>query len=76
MLCEYCTHVSSYYLNQSTVDALFSLFTFMKSCEKGIILKEHIVLHMHLNFPFKQALHFSTLVIKLFNSCTKLLFNL
>jgi len=27
---------------------------------------EHIVVHMHLNFVFKWALHFSTLVTKLF----------
>ena len=29
-------------------------------------------MHMHLTFVFKLALHFSTLVIKLFNSSTKL----
>ena len=29
-------------------------------------------MHMHLKFCFKQALHFSTLAIKLFDSGTKL----
>ena len=38
----------------------------------GLITKEHIVTHTHLNFAFKRALHFSILAIKLFNSDTKL----
>ena len=29
-------------------------------------------MHMHLNFAFKRALHFSILAIKLFNTGTKL----
>ena len=29
-------------------------------------------MHMHLNIVFKQALHFSTLAMKTFNSDTKL----
>ena len=34
----------------------------------GLITKEHIVTHMHLNFALKWALQFSTLVIKPFSS--------
>ena len=44
-------------------------------CEKRLITKEHIqyvVIHKHLNLVFKQALHLSTLAIKVFNSGTKL----
>ena len=39
----------------------------LKSREKGLITKEHIVTHTHLNFVFKHALHFSILAIKHFN---------
>ena len=41
----------------------------LKSPEKGIITKEYIVMHAHLNF---QASHFSTLVMKQLKSCAKL----
>ena len=44
----------------------------MKSHEKRFITKEHIVVHTHLKFAFKRALHFSTIAIKLLNSGTKL----
>ena len=33
--------------------------------QKGLINKEHIVMHTHLNFAFKQALHLGTLAIKI-----------
>ena len=45
-----------------------SISAFIKACEKGLITKEYIVTDTHLNFIFKWALCFSTLVIKLFNS--------
>ena len=32
---------------------------------KELTTKEHIVMHTHLNFIFKWALHYSTLAIKL-----------
>ena len=35
----------------------------MQSREKGLITKERMVMHMHLNFVFKWALHFSILYI-------------
>ena len=44
----------------------------MKSREKRLITKEHIVTHTYLKFGFKRALQFSTLAIKLLNSGTKL----
>ena len=47
-------------------DTLIGLFPF-SSREKELITKEHIVMHMHLNFVFKWALHFS-ISNKLFNS--------
>ena len=66
-LCEYCTHVSK------LKHCLLSISVFIKSREKGLVTKGYIVKDTHLNFTFKQALHFSTLIIKLFNSDTKLL---
>ena len=45
---------------------------FIKLREKRFITNEYTVMDMHLNFVFKRALHFSALVIKLFNSVTKL----
>ena len=49
---------------------LCAILAFIKSCEKGLITKEYLVTDTHLNFAFKRALHYSTLVIKLFNSAT------
>ena len=43
-----------------------------KSCEQKLITKEHIAMHTNLILLYKQALHSSTLMIKLFNSSTKL----
>ena len=43
-----------------------------ETSEKGLITKEHIVKHMHLNFVFKRVTHYSTLAISLFNSSRKL----
>ena len=40
-------------------------YHFINLCEKRLITKECIVTHTHLNFVFKQALHFSTLAITL-----------
>ena len=40
----------------------------------GLTTKEHIVMHNHLNFVSKRALHISTLAIKLFSSSTKLFY--
>ena len=46
---------------------------FIKSHEKGLVTKEHIVMATHLIFAFKWAVHFiNTLAVKLFNSGTKL----
>ena len=45
---------------------------FIKSHEKGLIIKECIVTHTHLKIVFKWAVHFSTLAITRFNSATKL----
>ena len=45
--------------------------TFVKSHKKGFITKKCIVMDKHLNFTFRQALHFSKLAIKLFNSGKK-----
>ena len=67
-----CKNLALYELN--TDDPLIYLYApvFIKSREKGLITKECIVTDAHLNFVFKQALHFSTFVIKLFNIVTKL----
>ena len=55
---------------QATVTTLkhlnLAVSIFIKLCEKRLITKECIVTDMHLNFAFKQALHFSKLVIKLY----------
>ena len=51
----------------NTADSLISLFPFFI-----LITKEYIIKDRHLNFAFKLTLHFSKLVIKLFNSATKL----
>ena len=40
--------------------------------EKRLITKKHIVMHSYLNFVFKQALYFSTLVLRVVKSCFKL----
>ena len=65
----YCTHGSKLKI----ADTLISLISvFIKSCEKGLITKEHIVMDTHLTFGFKWAVHLSTLAVKLFNSSTKL----
>ena len=48
---------------------MISLF---ESREKGLITKEYLITDAHLNFVFKRALLYSTLVIKLFNSATNL----
>ena len=72
-LCEYCTRVS-YVDNTLLICTVLYIvyFVFIKSCEKGLITKEYIVMDVHLNFAFKQALHFTIIVIELFNSGTKL----
>ena len=41
-----------------------------KSRQKGLITKEHIATHTHLNF---RVLYFNTLIMTLFNSNTKFL---
>ena len=43
---KYCTHVSK--LKHCCCFNL-CIFAFIKSREKGLITKEHIVMHMHLN---------------------------
>ena len=48
-----------YYLNRF-------ISIFIKSHEKRLITKKHIVTPTHLYFVFKWALHLSTLAIKLF----------
>ena len=54
-----------YQLNiANTLISLFPVFT--QSSESGLITKEHIVTHTHLNFGFQRALHFSTLAMQLF----------
>ena len=40
---------------------MISTYIYVNSCVKRLIFKEHIVKHMHLNFVFKRALHFSIL---------------
>ena len=58
---------------QRCVSTLISLFPFfIKSREKRLITKEHIVTDTHLTFVFKWAVHFCKLAVKLFNSGTKL----
>ena len=65
-LCEYCTHSSKLILLISLISV------FIKSCEKRLITKEHIITDTYLTFVFKWAVHFSTLATKLFSSSTKL----
>ena len=43
---------------------LLSSSIFTKSHEKGLIIKERLVTDTHINFAFKLALHFSTLIIQ------------
>ena len=45
---------------------------FMKLLKQGLITKEHVVAHAHLNFKLKLALHYSKSLTKPFNSCAKL----
>ena len=45
-----------------------------ESREQRLITKEHIATQANLILPFKPALYFNTLVIKLFESSIKLLY--
>ena len=73
-LCEYCTHGNQVKNIANTliiIIIIISLFP-LKSHEKRLITKEHIVTDMHLTLVFKWAVRISTLALKLFNSGTQL----
>ena len=78
VLCEHCTHVSSYKLSLNTVNTLINLFLLLTSHVRRELLlrnayvRTYVATDTHFNFAFKNAFHFRTLAIKLFNSATKL----
>ena len=65
-----CKYIVNNYVSYNTVDTVY--FLFIRSCEKGFITKEYVIMNEHLNLTFKRVLLFSTLAIKLFNSGKKL----
>ena len=54
------------------VDAVHTIFVFIKLHEKGLVTKECMVTDLHFNFTFKLALHF-TLARKLLTAVQKLI---